>query len=249
MSDAKNTVGMLILGIINVLSCYIAGFMTYKHGKKLNVNSKTPWCLLQLSYGTMPFFGLWDSLIRISKYDNRDMNGLSSFFSVMTLMFLVSATLIDNKICNISWNIKHMLIYMFIIIPFWLILFLVPALDTIAYSVYPLCMLPIALPAATMIIYYLHKLNILCGTAGFLLLMSLLFSVLGFVSLKIWDKDNSARMFGWYIFCWLSVILLYILWTFVHVVKKLDNDNFNATFKDNVNNDTLGGNDRTGVEL
>ena len=225
MTEVKNQVGMLFVGLINVLSCYIAGIIIWKFGKELNVASSIPWCLLQISYGTMPFFGLWDNLVRISEYNNRDMNGFSSFFSVMTLMFLASATIIDSKLVNITWNLKHILVYLLIIIPFWLILFLVPQLDSIAYAIYPICMLPIALPCTILIIYYLRKLNILCGYAGFILFLSLLFSVLGFMSLVIWDRENPARMYGWYIFCWLSVILLFVLWCFVHIYKKLDNDN------------------------
>lgn len=225
MSDVKNTIGMLFVGIINVLSCYIAAFITYRFGKRLNVSSSIPWCLLQISYGTMPFFGLWDNLVRISKYDNRDMNGFSSFFSVMTLMFLGSATIIDSKLGNIQWNIKHILIYLFIIIPFWLILFLVEELDKIAYSIYPLCMLPIALPCTILIIYHLRKLSILYGIAGFILFSSLIFSVLGFMSLVIFERENPLRMYGWYIFCWLSVILLFVLWSFIHIYKRLDNGN------------------------
>eukprot|EP01083_Nonionella_stella_P053321 141085_1 len=222
MSNVKNTVGMLVVGIVNVLSCYTAAFVTYWIGKKLNVASRIPWCLLQISYGTMPFFGLWDNLIRISTYSNRDMNGLSSFFSVTTLMFLVSAALIDNK--YVSWNLKHVVFYVLLAIPFWLILFLVPSLNQVADLVYPICMLPIALPSAGLIIYYLKKLNILCGIGGLILFVSLSFSILGFASLMIWDKEEPERMYGWYIFCWLSVILLYGLWHYVHVYKLLDND-------------------------
>eukprot|EP01084_Bolivina_argentea_P119460 211798_1 len=142
MATTKDTAGMLMVGILNIISCYMCGFLTYRYGKQLGVPSKIPWALFQISYGTMPFFGLWDNIVRISKYSNRDMAGMSAFFSVLTLMFLVSAALIDNKIYNITWNLKHILFYSFIIIPFWLILFLVPSLHDIAYAIYPICMLP-----------------------------------------------------------------------------------------------------------
>ena len=230
MVSESNIVGMLAFGVINVLSCYIAGFVTYRYGEKLNVWSAIPWALLQISYGTMPFFGLWDELVGYDRY----MDALSAFFSIMTMMFLISATIIDSKCCNIKWNLKHVLFYIFVIIPFWLILFLIPELHTISDVIYPICILPIGLLCYILMIYYLKQLNILCGIAGFILLLSLLMNIVGFLSRAIIDEENPARTYGWYLSNWLAVVLLFVLWCFVHIHKKLDiNDkDQNGTVKD-----------------
>ena len=96
MATETATAIMLAIGIINIVSCYGAAMATFLFGQRLEVNSTMPWMLLQLSYGTMPWFGLWDDLVWTSKYSNPTMNGFSSFFSVMTMCFLVSAAFIDN---------------------------------------------------------------------------------------------------------------------------------------------------------
>ena len=72
MVEAKDQVGMLIVGIFNILSCYAAGvyiLIENTHNCCLRnqlipnsyPRSKIFWALMSFSYGTMPFFGLWDN--------------------------------------------------------------------------------------------------------------------------------------------------------------------------------------------
>lgn len=223
MSNVAVDIGLLAVGIINVLSCYIAGFITYRYGKKLNVSSSIPWCLLQISYGTMPIFGLWEELVG----DHWYMHSFSRFFSIMTMMFLTSATIIDSKICSIKWSIKHVLLYILVIIPFWVILLFVPELSDIADEIFPICILPFAVLGFSLMIYYLITLHVLCGIAGFVLFLSVLMNIFGFMSRIIFDEESAAKDYGWYIFSWLAVIFLFVLWCLIHIYKKLDNDTDN----------------------
>lgn len=235
MVEAKNQVGMLILGIFNILSCYIIGvyilvqnrYYCFQNHGNFGPSSNYPrsrvfWALMSLSYGTMPFFGLWDNIVRITEYSNRDMAGLSAFFSVMTLMFLFSANSIDYRLfgkCHKYSSLCLTIIHIIIAI-FWLVLFLVPQLNNIAYAIYPRCMLPIAFPCAVMMGLYICKKRQDARLKGCILLgLALIMAVLGYGSLIVFEEGNALRMYGWYLFCWLSVLLLLAIYYVLHIAS------------------------------
>ena len=244
MTDVKDQVGMLFVGILNILTCYAGGIYILVENKKCCIQqhgdtgrssdyppSRIFWGLMSLSYGTMPFFGLWDNIVRITEYSNEDMAGLSAFFSVMTLMFLFTATSIDYKLFGKCGTFSNFCLLMthIIISLFWLLLFLIPDLRNIAYQIYPRCMLPIALPCAIFILLYLKKRQNITKNGIIILSLALIMAIFGYGSLIVFKEGSALRMYGWYIFCWFSVLLLIGLYYLMHIVTSENNLQSNQT--------------------
>merc|ERR1719510_2027247 len=130
------------------------------------------------------------------------LNGLSSFFSISTLIFLDSAALID---VGVDWGIAHQIVVVVLEI---LVLYLCLAkhMEKIRDAFYPKCMLPMALPAAVLLYYSLRHESWL---PHFFLTISLLLALVGFGCLVFFKEYVRTRFFGWYIFSWLSTFALY----------------------------------------
>eukprot|EP01084_Bolivina_argentea_P189006 325175_1 len=163
---SKETAGLVVGSLITTVLCYSLALLLILHGKRLNVASTIPWTLCYICCGAQACLVLWDNMVPIPEShltENRYLTGLNAFFGVMSSNFLLSAVLIDTSVIPINewpWKTVHILVYVLVLFPFYMVICLESAADSFVYEIYPWFNMSILALSTALIVLYLRKLNI-----------------------------------------------------------------------------------------
>jgi len=205
MGEVKNKPLFWTICGFNILSCWICG--AYILYTKPRYSSFLSWAFVFICYGSMPIFGGGDTYAGFG--DNFYFDGLSAFFSLLSVIFVLSASGIDVDI--IPFNNTHKITLSATVILVG-ILCLVEPLESVRNVIYPLGALPLIIITG----YFIYKRTkyphmIISKAPITWLCMGLLFEILGFASV-VDLFGNTFAPYGWYLFCWLGVLCVFMCW-------------------------------------
>ena len=199
---------LISIGAVNVIGSTLCALHIFrsKAGEAYRY-----WGWMHLSYALMPFFGLGDDLIGLQDDSRLDfvMGGFSLFFSLMTLVFYLFAVLIENRNIRSGRTTQIALGTTTLLL---LGLYQAPALFEVSRQVFRLGLLPAGLLAFWLFGRVLHARGHLLAWPGAVMIVSLGFSLAGFLSLLLIAGDNPWRGYGWYAFSWIGVAGLWLAW-------------------------------------
>lgn len=190
----------------NSVTCWALGAYTLR--AKPPFPSKLSWGLCFLSYGTMPIFGGGDTFAGFE--DCFICDGLSAFFSMSSVVFILSAALLDAEL-GFTFSTAYR-ITLGAVISLLAMICLVPELLSARNLIYPYSMVPVGAVAVVLFARKAWSKNIASSWwPTFYLLLGCLLEALGFLSVvNIFGAE--FRRYGWYLFCWLGVVCMWLYW-------------------------------------